>query len=136
MTTRIPIALLCLSCLVNVGCQRTQRTVHVTEQMTWECAPDEYNPAFYARADEYVRFRYVESPRCFEVESGKNLCAQLRNGGKTVVDVEIELWGHSHTLRGYRTVSVDGRPIQDVGGWGHSGANGSGPCPPNLAFAR
>jgi hypothetical protein len=40
-------------------------------------------------------------------------------------------------LRGYRTVAVDGRQIQNVGGWGHSGANDYvGSCPPHLAFAR
>lgn len=134
MKPRIRIALVCLSCLVNVGCQRT---VHVTEQMTWECAPDAYKPAFYARPDEYVRFRYVENPRCEDVETSKDFCAELRKAGKTVVNVDFELWGHSHTLRGYRIVSVDGRPIQDVGGWGYNGANDySGPCPPNRAFAR
>jgi hypothetical protein len=119
---------------VNVGCQRT---VHVKEQMTWECAADEYNSRFYPRPDEYVRFRYVENPRCFDVETSKNFCAELRRAGKTVVNVDFELWGHSHTLRGYRIVSVDGRPIQDVGGWGHNGANDySGFCPPHRAFAR
>jgi len=89
------------------------------------------------RPDEYVRFRYVENPRCFDVETSKNFCAELRKAGKTVVNVDFELWGHSHTLRGYRIVSVDGRPIQDVGGWGHNGANDySGFCPPHRAFAR
>ena len=119
---------------MNVGCQRT---VHVTQQMTWECAPDEYKPAFHARPDEYVRFRYVENLRCFDVETSKNFCAELHKTAKPVVDVGFELWGRSHTLQGYRIVSVDGRPIQDVGGWGDVGANEySGPCPPNRVFAR
>ena len=45
MKPRIRLSLVYLLCLVNVGCQRT---VHVTEQMTWECAPDEYKAAYYA----------------------------------------------------------------------------------------
>ena len=99
---------------------------HVTKQMTWECAEDEYKSSFYATPDEYVRFRFVENPHCFDVQSSKNFCAQLKSGGKAVVDVEFEVWKH-----GYNMVVVDGRPVQDVGGWGHNGANdNSGPCPP------
>ena len=134
MKPRIRVSLVYLLCLVNAGCQRT---VHVTEQMTWECAPDEYKSAYYAKPDEYVRFRYVENPRCEEVESSRNFCAELQKAGRTVVDVKFELWGYSHTLHGYRMVSVDGRPTQDLGGWGHSGANDySGPSPLDRAFAR
>lgn len=105
--------------------------------MTWECAPEEYKPAFTARPDEYVRFRFVKDPHWFEVESGKSLCSDMQKAARPVVTVEFELWGRSHTLQGYRVTSVDGRPIYDAGGWGHSGANDpSGPSPLNQAFAR
>jgi hypothetical protein len=95
--------------------------------MTWECAEDEYNSRFYAKPDEYARFRFVENPRCFEVETSKNFCAELPNSGKAVANVEFEVWNNGH-----RIVAVHGRPIQDVGGWGHNGATDySGGCPPN-----
>ena len=128
MKARIQIALVSLSCLVNVGCQRT---VRVTEQMTWECAPDEYKPALYARPDEYVRFRFVEDPHWFEVESSKNFCSDMRKAARPVVNVEFELWGHSQTLQGYRVTSVDGRPIHNVGGWAN-GHDPSGPSPSTI----
>jgi len=105
--------------------------------MTWECAPDEYKPAYYAKPDEYVRFRFVKDPHWFEVESSKNLCFEMEKAARPIVNVGFELWGHSHTLRGYRVTSVDGRPMKNVGGWGHSGANDpSGPSPLHEAFAR
>jgi hypothetical protein len=123
----------CLVCLGTLGCVRS---MHVTEQMTWECAPEEYNPTYYAKPDEYARFRFVENPRCFEVESSRNLCAEMRKAGKAVINVEFDLWGHSK-LQGYRITSVDGRPLQNAGGWGSSGSNGeSEPCPLTRAFAR
>ncbi len=115
--------------LVLVGCTRA---VNVTKQMTWECAPDEYKPALGARPDEYVRFRYVEEPRCFDVESARNLCAELQSMGKRVVSVQFEVRGGPGPLarRGYRIVAVEGRPLIDVGGWGSNGANDfSGACP-------
>ena len=59
---------LLLLCLAAASCRRR---VHFTKQMTWECAPNEFNPAFYAKPDEYVRFRYVENPHYFELESSK-----------------------------------------------------------------
>jgi|SRR5271167_620417 len=115
-------------CLATVGW--CTRTVYVTEEMTWECAPNEYNSAFYARPDGYVRFRFVENFYCFEVESARNLCAELRKAEKAVVNVEFEVWGNSHEVRGYRMLTVDGHPLRDVGGWGNSGSNDySGPCP-------
>jgi hypothetical protein len=97
----------------------------VTKQMTWECAADEYNPAFYARPDEYVRFRYVEEPHCFDVESARNLCAELRSIGKPAVSVGFRVWSN-----GYNIVAVEGRPVTDVGGWGGNGSNDfTGVCP-------
>ena len=44
-----------------------------------------------------MRFRYIENPRCENVETSKDFCAELRKAGKTVVNVDFELWGHSHT---------------------------------------
>jgi hypothetical protein len=134
MNSRTQIAIICFLCLITAGCKRT---VHVTEQMTWECAPDEYNSAYYAKPDEYVRFRFVRNPHREEVESSRNFCAEMREAGKAVVNVDFELWGSSHNLRGYRMTSVDGRPFQDIGGWAHSGANDySGPSPLDEAFAK
>lgn len=108
------------------------RTVRVTEQMTWECAPSEYNPAYYAKPNEYVRFRYVENPRCFEVESAKNLCSILENSGKPVITAEFSVWGGRGPLHkeGFRMETVEGHPLVNVGGWGYSGSNdSSGSCP-------
>ena len=111
------------------------RTVHVREQMVWECAPQEYNPAFYAKADEYVRFRYLENPHFFELESSKNFCAELRKAGRSTVNVDFEIWGEGKKVRGYRMIAVDGRPIADVGGSGSSGASDdTGPSPIDDAF--
>jgi len=68
------IAALCFLLVVVVSCDRHR---YVTKRMTWECAEDEYNPSFYAKPDEYARFRFVENPHCFDVQSSKNFCAQL-----------------------------------------------------------
>jgi hypothetical protein len=118
------IAAVCSLLVITASCDRH---LLVTKEMTWECAEDEYNSRFYAKPDEYARFRFVENPRCFEVETSKNFCAELRNSGKAVANVEFEVWNNGH-----RIVAVHGRPIQDVGGWGHNGATDySGGCPPN-----
>lgn len=112
-----------------------EHSVRIQKQMTWESAPEEYKSAFYAKPDEYVRFRFVENPHCFEVESAKDLGAELRKAEKPVVSVEFEVWGGSHGVRGYRMLAVDGRPLRDVGGWGNSGSNDySGPCPISKAM--
>lgn len=119
----VQVACIC-SLLITTSCNRHG---FVTKPMTWECAESEYNPGFYAKPDEYVRFRFVENPHCFEVETSKNFCAELRNSGKQVVNVDFEVWSNGH-----RMVAVDGRAIRDVGGWGSNGANDySGRCPPN-----
>ena len=40
--------------------------------------------------------------------------------------VKYDTWGNSFRgLIGYREVSVDGKPIVDVGGWRSSGASGT-----------
>ena len=112
------------------GCERT---VTVKKQMTWECAPEEYKQGYYARPDEYVRFRYVENPSCFEVESARNLCAELRSAGKPSVEVTFKVWGGPTAFSrgpGYNTAAIDGRAFADVGGWGSSGSNDfTGECP-------
>jgi hypothetical protein len=113
---------LLVSMSATAGCTRQ---VHVTKEMTWECAPEHYMSQ-YPEAQP-VRFRFVEDPRFEEVVSGKGLCDQLRISGKRVVAVEYETWGSSYRgLIGFREVSVDGKPIVDVGGWGSSGAHGQG----------
>ncbi len=133
MKRLIIIVSMLLVCLILAGCERRK---YVTGAMTWECAPEEYKPGYYARADEYVRFRFVKDPHWFDVQSSKNLCSDMHKAARPVVDVEFELWGYSH-LHGYRVKSVDGRPMENVGGWGNNGANGgSGPSPLDSAFAQ
>jgi hypothetical protein len=101
--------------------------------MTWECAPEERKTNLPARPDdEFVRFRFVEEPRCFDVESARNLCTKLRSMGKSVVSVEFEVRGGFGPLRreGYNVVVLEGRPFTDQGGWASSGANDfTGKCP-------
>jgi hypothetical protein len=116
----------------------TEREVRVreTKLMNWECAPDRYMPA-YPEAQP-VRFRYVDNPRYEEVVSGQGLCDQLKSGGKTVVAVEYELFGNRiQGLRGFHEISVDGKPIVDVGGWESSGGyDSTAPHPLETAFRR
>jgi hypothetical protein len=105
--------------------------------MTWECAPKEFNPAYFAKPDEYARFRFVEDPHHFELQSSKNFCAELEKAGRSIVIVDFEVWGKGKAVHGYRMHTVDGRPIRvrDVGGWGYSGANDEeGPSPIDDAF--
>jgi len=107
----------------SLGCEREVRLV-VTKQMSWECAPEHYMPA-YPDAQP-VRFRYVENPHYEEVTSGRGLCDQLKSAGKPVVAVEFELFGDMvRGLRGFNEIAVDGRHILNVGGWGGSGGDGS-----------
>ena len=101
------------------GCTRH---VNVSKEMTWKCAPEHYMPQ-YPEAQP-VRFRFIEDPSYEEVVSGKGLCDQLKASGKRVVVVQYDTWGNSFRgLIGYREVSVDSRPIVDVGGWSSSGAH-------------
>jgi hypothetical protein len=98
--------------------------------MTWECAPGEYKPGYYAKPDEYVRFRFVENPRCLELESSRNFCAELQKAGRPVVNAEFEVWGNWGSVHGWRMLAVDGRPLQNVGGWGYAGSqDNSARCP-------
>ena len=134
MKPHVTVALVCVVCLAFTGCERTE---YVTEEMTWKCVPEEYNLAYYAKPDEYVRFWFVRDPHCEELESSKNFCTEMSRANKAVVKVEFALWGTGRKLHGYHMLSVDGRPIQHIGGWGSSGAKGqSGPCPLDEAFAR
>jgi hypothetical protein len=133
MKPHIAIVFICLLYLAVAGCQRT---IRVTEEMTWKCVPEEYNPAYGAKPDEYVEFRFVRNPHCEELQSSRNFCAEMRKANRPVVKVEFELHGYRQ-LNGYQMISVDGRPLQDVGGWASSGATDySGPSPLNEAFRR
>lgn len=124
MKQLLRVAAVCSLVVIVPGCDRHR---YVTKPMTWECAESEYKPSFKAKPDEYARFRFVENAHCFEVESSKNFCAELHQSGKAIVDVKFEVWKHGH-----RMVAVDGRSVQDVGGWGSNGANDyTGACPPN-----
>jgi hypothetical protein len=108
----------------------------VAKPMNWECAPDRYTPA-YPDAQP-VRLRFVENPHFEEVVSGRGLCDQLKNGGKTVVPVDYELWGDRvNGLRGFTALAVDGRQIVNAGGWGSSGSDDSpAPHPLQSAFTQ
>ena len=111
---------ICMICFF--GCTRH---VVVNKEMTWECAPEEYKQAYYARPDEYVRFRYVEDPHCFEVESSRNLCAELRQIGKPLITATFEVHGGRFLAsQGYEMIAVEQIPLVRVGGWGSSGVNG------------
>jgi hypothetical protein len=71
-----------------------------------------------------VRFKFVEDPSYEDEVSGKGLCDQLRTSGKRTVMVEYDTWGNSYRgLIGYREVSVDGKPIVNVGGWASTPAH-------------
>lgn len=61
--------------IASLGCEREVR-LRVTKQMTWECAPEHYMPA-YPEAQP-VRFRYLENPHHEVVQSGRGLCDQLK----------------------------------------------------------
>lgn len=119
--------------LPTLGCER-EVLLRVTKQMTWECAPEHYMPA-YPEAQP-VRFRYIENPHPEVVKSGRGLCDQLKTAGKAVVAVEFELRGDRvRGLRGFNAIAVDGQPIVDVGGWGGSGGDASTlPDPLETAF--
>ena len=47
----------------------------------------------------------------------------MKAAGKRTVVVTFDTWGNSYRgLIGYNEVSVDGKPVVGVGGWGSSGA--------------
>ena len=98
------------------GCTRH---VYVTTEMSWECAP-EHQMAAYPEA-QTVRVTFVEAASYQEEVSGRGLCNQLKVAGKRTFVVEHDTWCNSYRgLIGYRGVSVDGKPIVDVGGWGQA----------------
>ena len=76
----LPVALAVLS-LSLTSCSRT---VHAREPMTWDSAPQECNPTYHAKPDEYVRFRFLKNPYCFELESSENFCAELQKAGRKI----------------------------------------------------
>lgn len=117
-------AAICLGLLACTG------TTTVTKQMSWECAPEEYTESYSARPEEYARFRYVDAPNCFEVQSAQNLCSLLRNTGKSVVQVEFEVRTPPFSEAGYRMKAINGQLLKPVFGWSYSGIQGnSGACP-------
>jgi hypothetical protein len=119
-------AALLVSLSLVTGCSRR---INVSKEMTWECAP-EHNMPQYPEA-QCVRFKFVEDPSWEDEISGRGLCDQLRASGKRVITVEFETWGDTFRgLIGFREVSVDHKPIVDVGVWGSVGAHGRvGPHP-------
>jgi hypothetical protein len=108
-------ALLCCGC---------DRHVRATKEMAWECLPE--RDLQYPEA-EPVMFRYVEDPEYFDIASGRDLCQQLRNSGKSTARVTYEVWGSSFRgLHGYRIELINGQPLQNIGGRGGSGHHGMG----------
>lgn len=133
-TNRYYLCVAVLATLAFGGCNR-DHTIRVTKKMTWECAPDRKMPQ-YPDAQP-VRLRFVEDPQFEDVVSGRGLCDQLKGAGKREVDVGFEVWGNCRRgMNGYREVTVDGKPIVDIGGWASSGASGraTGPHPLESVF--
>jgi hypothetical protein len=65
-----------------------------------------------------VRFRFVE-----DGISGRGLCDQLKISGKKTVLVALDTCGSSvRGLVGFNEISIDGKQIVNVGGWGSSGS--------------
>jgi len=126
--SKLPTLIAITICVSFFGCTRH---VNVSKQMTWECAPEEYKQGYYARPDEYVRFRFVDNPHCFEVEASKNFCAELRKQGKPIITARFDVWGGRFlAAEGYRMLEVEQPKLIDIGGWGNSGSNDwDGSCP-------
>jgi|SRR6516164_2645329 hypothetical protein len=71
------------------GCTRH---VHVSGEMSWECAP-EHQMAVYPEA-QIVRVTFVEAPRYQGEVFGRGLCNQLKVTGKRTVVVKYDTWGN------------------------------------------
>jgi hypothetical protein len=123
--TAAAVAVLCCGC---------ERHVRISKQMTWQCAPDQRDPA-YPEAEAVV-FTYVEEPACFEIVSGRRLCRRLELSGRKEVTVDFDAWGSpSRGLRGYNIQAIDGKPVEYAGGPGGSGKRGeTGACPLEVLF--
>ena len=127
----ITVRTLCLIPLVAIllGCD-FERHVRVTRQMAWECLPAERDLR-YPEA-EPVMFRYVENPEYYDLASGRGLCQQLQASGKSTAELTYDVWGTaSRAIHGYRIESINGRPLQDIGGPARSGYRGMGKSGPH-----
>jgi len=123
--------------LLSVLPMSCTRTAHVVKQMTWECAPGEYKSGYYAKPDEYVRFRFVENPHCVELESSRNFCSEMKMAGHSIVNAEFKVTGDWRGVHGFKMLSVDARPLKDVGGWGAAASeNYAGRCPLDDAMEK
>ena len=93
------------------------RRVHSAYQMTWACAPE---PTGYRQSGaQLVRFQFVRNPHYYFYTSGLGLCDQLRASRKKIVSVELNLLGGAlNGLNGFEDVSVEGKRVVYVGGWG------------------
>lgn len=105
---------LCLPVGLHRVCSGTATSAHAARSRYWNIpattGPSRGVGSSLARPDdEHVRFRFVEEPRCFEVESARNLCAELRSIGKPVVSVDFRVWGGFGPLRREGQHSCPGR---------------------------
>lgn len=120
--SRLPAAIMAL-CIALLGCG-CNRYVVVTREMTWECVPAEQD-INYPEA-EPVLFRYTEDPEYFDLASGRALCQQLQASGKSRAEVTYQVWGNRVSgLHGYHIESVNGQPLNDIGGPAWSGCHGT-----------
>jgi hypothetical protein len=98
--------------------------------MTWQCVPEESDPT-YPDA-EPVLFRFAADPAYFVLAFGRGLCHELQASGKTTAAVTFEVWGPpAREMRGYRIEWINGKPLQNAGGMGRSGWQGTGDSGPH-----
>jgi hypothetical protein len=127
-------ALPVIAAAVAVLCCGCERHVRTSKQMSWQCAPEQRDPA--DPETETVVLTYVEEAGCFEVISGPRLCRELELSGKKEVAVDFDAWGSSSGgLRGYNIEAIDRKPVRYAGGPGGSGSRGEvAACPLDRLF--
>lgn len=122
-------AVVLLACTL-AGCYQT---VHVTEEMLWDCGP-----SLPMEPPHDLRLRYVESPSYVEYVADSSVCSTLAKSNQKTVRVQFEVRGNRWTgLKGYRIVAVD-RVIPLSPGQVGSGREGpsAGPLPLSKHFQR
>jgi hypothetical protein len=90
--------------------------VHLVKEMTWRCVEPSVHDRLTYPGSENVCLWYVENPRYSELISGRNLCDRLKAHNKTVVQVEFDVWRFPGGNEGFNEVSIDGTPIENMGG--------------------
>jgi hypothetical protein len=132
-TSRVPnlaILGLCVTTLFSLaGCHRE---MIVSKRMTWACESAwrrSPNPEI-----QFVRFRYVDALAYSELVPGAHLCDQIQSAGKPVVEVQFKIFrSNYYGARGYRILTIDGRPYFPTTGGGSSRVEGASPGPDPFA---